>query len=141
MVYDVMERFYVPADWAEPYVEKKLQCAWNKGTSVRYKTRDFTVADDPSFPPTDPQKYMKQVRGEQEMMYEVWKNGPGGVYVKVGDLFQNYKDSVLRDSTCSRGVDGKCIYVSADTNHACTLVGWGRENGIPYWLVPNFSDM
>jgi cathepsin B len=36
---------------------------------------------------------------------------------------------------------GKGVYVhksgANDGNHAIKIVGWGEENGIPYWLIVN----
>ena len=138
MVYSAMKTNYIPSHSAEPYTEQKLlQCNWTYSTSLQLKARDFSTSDDPAMPTDDSQPFIKGVKGERAMMYEVYKNGPGGVYVKVEDQFQGYSgDSVLEDKTCTKGADGViCVYTSADTNHACTLVGWGVDNGKRYWLV------
>jgi hypothetical protein len=132
MVYEAMLKYNITSSTVKEYTQKKSQCDAS-GDSMFYKTKEFAGAEAQG-------SSIKSVLGVQEMMYEVWKNGPGGVYVKVADLFQSYggsldNPSVLRDTTCNQGMDGKCVYSSADTNHACTLIGWGVDAGIPYWLV------
>jgi hypothetical protein len=137
MVYNTMKMNFVPSDQAEPYTEQVSQCIWSKNSSMPYKTRDFTRFDDSMMPLDDPQPFLKAVLGERAMMHELYSNGPGGVYIKVEAQFQSYAgESVLEDKTCTRSSDGvTCVYTSADTNHACTLIGWGVEKGKKYWLV------
>ena len=140
-VYGAMENSYIPSDSSQPYTEQPLpQCGWSGSSSLQLKTRDFTIKDDPNMPSGDPLPFMKGVTGERAMIYEVFKNGPGGVYVKVDDQFQSYSgDSVLMDKKCKTGADFvTCQYTSADTNHACALIGWGVDNGRKYWLVSDF---
>ena len=140
-VYSAMENNYIPSDSSQPYTEQPLpQCGWSGSSSLQLKTRDFTTKDDPNMPSGDPLPFMKGVTGERAMIYEVFKNGPGGVYVKVDDQFQSYSgDSVLMDKKCKTGADlVTCQYTSADTNHACALIGWGVDNGRKYWLVSHF---
>jgi hypothetical protein len=142
MVYSAMKSSYIPSIVAEAYNETVLdRCAWEKPESIWLKARDFSNIDDPSMPVGDSQPFFKAVLGERAMMYEVFKNGPGGVYVKVEDQFQSYSsDTVLEDKKCTRGADGvTCVYTSADTNHACTLIGWGVDQGKKYWLVRSLS--
>jgi len=141
MVYNIMKTGNVPADAAQSYtgVKDSSLCSASWPTSTSFQARNFTVADDPAFPSGDSQPFLKGVLGEKAMMYEVFKNGPGGIYVKVENQFQSYSgDGVLDDKTCTRGDDGvTCKYTSADTNHAAALVGWGTDNGKKYWLIQN----
>lgn len=40
-------------------------------------------------------------------------------------------------SSYTGGVYAKPLAESPDINHLVVLVGYGEENGIPYWLVRN----
>ena len=43
------------------------------------------------------------------------------------DSFQNYRSGILMKASCER-----------DTiNHAVVIVGYGTENGTPYWKIRN----
>ncbi|EKX38678.1 hypothetical protein GUITHDRAFT_76993, partial [Guillardia theta CCMP2712] len=61
------------------------------------------------------------------MQLELMQNGPGVVVFDVYDDFYSYKSGVYTKSAKAQKVGG----------HAVVLVGWGRENGVDYWLVQN----
>ncbi|GIQ82750.1 peptidase C1A, partial [Kipferlia bialata] len=73
---------------------------------------------------------------EQSMMEEIYTNGPVAVAVSVSDDFVTYG-----------GQEGKGgIFIEAPvvdddgfvtTDHVITCVGWGEDNGVPYWIVRN----
>ncbi|XP_051831935.1 cathepsin B isoform X1 [Antechinus flavipes] len=63
---------------------------------------------------------------EKEIMAEIYKNGPvEGAFIVYADFLQ-YKSGVYQ-------------HVTGDMlgGHAIRVLGWGVENGIPYWLAAN----
>ncbi|VTJ90840.1 Hypothetical predicted protein [Marmota monax] len=63
---------------------------------------------------------------EKEIMAEIYKNGPvEGAFTVFSD-FLTYKSGVYKH------VAGEMM-----GGHAIRILGWGVENGIPYWLVAN----
>jgi len=57
---------------------------------------------------------------------EILKNGPVEAAFTVYEDFNNYKSGVYQHVT------GK-----AEGGHAIKIIGWGTQNGTPYWLVAN----
>ncbi len=65
-------------------------------------------------------------QNEKEIMRELMTNGPAeGAFTVYAD-FVNYKKGVY-----------KHVAGSALGGHAIRILGWGEENGPPYWLVAN----
>jgi cathepsin B len=64
--------------------------------------------------------------GEADIKAEIWKNGPVETAFTVYEDFLTYKSGVYRHT--SGGELG---------GHAVKFMGWGTENGTPYWLVAN----
>ncbi|XP_057538766.1 pro-cathepsin H-like [Amaranthus tricolor] len=54
---------------------------------------------------------------------------PVSVAFQVVDEFKLYKGGVYTSTTCGSS--------SMDVNHAVLAVGYGVENGVPYWLIKN----
>lgn len=66
------------------------------------------------------------VSGEENYQKELMANGPFEVALTIYEDFLTYKKGVYAHTT---GTElGK---------HAVKLVGWGVENGIPYWKIAN----
>ncbi|KAL0281458.1 UNVERIFIED_CONTAM: hypothetical protein PYX00_002442 [Menopon gallinae] len=66
------------------------------------------------------------VRGEKNIQHEIMTNGPvEGAFMVFAD-FINYKSGVYQH------VDGGIM-----GGHAIKILGWGVEDGTPYWLVAN----
>uniref|UniRef100_A0A673U887 Cathepsin B n=1 Tax=Suricata suricatta TaxID=37032 RepID=A0A673U887_SURSU len=63
---------------------------------------------------------------EKEIMAEIYKNGP------VEAAFSVYSDFLLYKSGVYQHVTGEMM-----GGHAVRILGWGVENGTPYWLVGN----
>ena len=71
----------------------------------------------------------------KNMMYELYHGGPLAIAFEVYDDFFNYKGGVYTHSTALKTKIAEPGW--EETNHAVLLVGWGEENGVPYWLVKN----
>nr|KAF6400745.1 cathepsin B [Rousettus aegyptiacus] len=63
---------------------------------------------------------------EKEIMAEIYKNGP------VEAAFSVYSDFLLYKSGVYQHVTGEMM-----GGHAVRILGWGVEDGTPYWLVGN----
>jgi cathepsin B len=63
---------------------------------------------------------------EDQIKMEMMKNGPVQTAFTVYADFPNYKSGVYQHKTGS-----------ALGGHAVKMMGWGVENGTPYWLVAN----
>ncbi|THG01252.1 hypothetical protein TEA_008048 [Camellia sinensis var. sinensis] len=66
---------------------------------------------------------------EDELKHAVAFVRPVSVAFQVVDGFRSYKDGVYTSDTCGK--------TPMDVNHAVLAVGYGVENGIPYWLIKN----
>lgn len=66
------------------------------------------------------------VQGVSNIQTELMTNGPLEVAFDVYQDFFSYKSGVYTHK--SGGLAG---------GHAVKLVGWGEENGVPYWIVAN----
>ncbi len=61
-------------------------------------------------------------------MAELYARGPIACGVAVTAAFEAYNGGIFNEQsgqTC------------ADINHEISLVGWGQENGTPYWILRN----
>ncbi|XP_074579378.1 cysteine proteinase 2-like [Curcuma longa] len=66
---------------------------------------------------------------EDELKYAVGLVRPVSVAFQVVRDFRLYKGGVYTSKTCGK--------TPMDVNHAVLAVGYGVENGIPYWLIKN----
>jgi cathepsin X len=66
------------------------------------------------------------VKGEEDMMQELFQRGPIACGVAVPDALETYTGGIFNDTT-------------GDTElvHAVSVVGYGVENGVKYWNVRN----
>jgi len=68
------------------------------------------------------------INGVENMQKEIMQNGPIQVAFMVYKSFMSYKS----------GVYSKHWYeIIPEGGHAVKIIGWGTENGTPYWLVAN----
>jgi len=65
-------------------------------------------------------------RNEEAIRKEIYTNGPVEADYTVYEDFLNYKSGVYQHTTGG--------YLGG---HAIKILGWGTENGTPYWLVAN----
>ncbi|KAM7513531.1 hypothetical protein LguiA_003114 [Lonicera macranthoides] len=66
---------------------------------------------------------------EDELKQAVGLIRPVSVAFEVVDGFKLYKDGVFSSDICGSS--------PMDVNHAVLAVGYGVENGVPYWLIKN----
>ncbi|XP_012444595.1 thiol protease aleurain [Gossypium raimondii] len=66
---------------------------------------------------------------EDELKHAVAMVRPVSVAFEVVPSFNFYKSGVYTSD--------KCGNTSSDVNHAVLAVGYGIENGVPYWLIKN----
>ncbi|KAK6139688.1 hypothetical protein DH2020_026576 [Rehmannia glutinosa] len=66
---------------------------------------------------------------EDELKHAVAFSRPVSVAFQVVSGFRAYKSGVYTSTTCGSS--------PMDVNHAVLAVGYGVENGIPYWLIKN----
>jgi len=67
-----------------------------------------------------------QVKGEENMMQELFQRGPISCGIAVPDALENYTSGIFNDTTGDLNVV-----------HGISVVGWGVEAGEKYWTVRN----
>ena len=103
--------------WCDPYQQKQGTCgsfcsAGNKYAAVSGSVRSVGGAGP---------------AGVIQMQYELVRGGPGVVSFIVMSDFFSYAGGVYTPSAGATEVGG----------HAVSLVGWGVDKGVPYWLCQN----
>jgi len=68
-----------------------------------------------------------QLAGEQNMLQEIFQRGPISCSVHATQELDDYTGGIFEDKTGPYPT----------TNHAISVVGWGVEHGVKYWLVRN----
>ncbi|KAK9893082.1 hypothetical protein WA026_023646 [Henosepilachna vigintioctopunctata] len=63
---------------------------------------------------------------ENSIQQAVASKGPVSIAIDASSELQNYHSGVLDDGTCTSNV-----------NHAVLAVGYGEENGSPFWIIKN----
>jgi len=66
------------------------------------------------------------VSGEDDMLQEIYQRGPIACGISVPAALENYTDGIFVDTTGDM-----------DITHEISVVGFGVENGVKYWLVRN----
>jgi len=64
--------------------------------------------------------------GEQAMMQEIYQRGPIACGIAVTQAMENYTSGVFEDTTGDVNIE-----------HEISIVGYGEEEGTPYWLIRN----
>lgn len=60
------------------------------------------------------------------MKQEIYQRGPIACGIAVTPALMNYTGGIFEDKTGEKDID-----------HEVSVVGWGVENGVKYWLVRN----
>lgn len=79
--------------------------------------------------PTGTALRYRVLENEQDILYHVAKTGPVITVMQALDSFLFYSRGIYDDPKCSRRRN--------DVDHAIAIVGYGRENGMNYWLIKN----
>lgn len=66
------------------------------------------------------------VNGTLNMMNEIYQRGPIACSIDATQQFHNYTGGIFKDTTGAQ-----------DLNHVISLVGFGTENGVDYWIGRN----
>ena len=114
------EDFGVVEESCFPYSGQDGPCTETKGCQRYYGTNYFYVGG------------FYGGCNEQEMMVELANNGPIAVSFEVYDDFLHYKGGIYQHT----GLEDK-FNPWEITNHVVLVVGYGEENGTPYWIVKN----
>jgi cathepsin X len=64
--------------------------------------------------------------GEKAMMQEIYQRGPIACGIAVTQEMEDYTSGIFEDLTGD-----------LDVTHEISIVGFGEENGTPFWLVRN----
>lgn len=116
-VYENLVKYPTVELWCDPYIQKKETCGGVCSTGNSYKAQDGSVklvgSDGAS--------------GVLQMQLELVRGGPGVVCFDVYDDFQAYSSGVYVRSAKAKQIGA----------HAVTLVGFGVEGKVPYWLIQN----
>lgn len=64
--------------------------------------------------------------GEENMLQEIYQRGPFACSISVPDDFEDYTSGIYEDHTGN-----------LNTVHEIAIVGYGEENGVPYWMIRN----
>lgn len=67
-----------------------------------------------------------RVSGENAMMQHIYQHGPIACSIATPKDFHNYTEGIYHDKTGAKR-----------TTHAISIVGYGEENGVKYWLGRN----
>lgn len=71
----------------------------------------------------------KVLQNERDILYHVAKTGPVVTVLQTTNKLLFYGSGVMEDNSCSGSRDA--------VDHAITIVGYGRENNLDYWLIKN----
>lgn len=81
---------------------------------------------------------------ELEMMKEVRARGPISISMRIPSAFYIYKSGIFTEKQLKQNADSISSLTLLDQSisyekveHSMTLVGWGEENGIKYWIIKN----
>jgi len=98
------------------------------GCDAQIKCKNCWPGNKCAVPPTYPIYSVSEygnVKGEQDMMNEIYQRGPIVCALDSRGL-HDYTGGIINDQTGRK-----------ELNHAVSIVGYGEENGTPYWLVRN----
>lgn len=66
------------------------------------------------------------LKGEADMMNEIYQRGPITCAIAVTNDLRNYTSGIFVDKT------GR-----VELDHDISVTGWGEENGTKYWIIRN----
>jgi len=126
--YEYIRTTGIPDETCAPYQAQDLACT--PENTCKTCAPDF---DDPSklcTPVTTYHNYKVEehgsLNGTDSMMAEILARGPIVCTIAVTDALEAYTGGIFNDTTGAMGDD-----------HAISVVGWGQEGNVPYWIVRN----
>jgi hypothetical protein len=93
-----------------PFVEANAQCRYNTSCGTHFKVKG------PCY----------QLQTIADIQREMISNGPVVAGLEVWSDFDNYAGGIYTVKS-----------TSFESGHAVMLIGWGVDNGVPYWLARN----
>ena len=103
--------------WCDPYTQTQQTCGSFCATGNTYTGVQGSLLQLGGAGPA----------GVLQMQYELVRGGPGAVAFTVMNDFFSYASGVYTPSAGTTSVGG----------HMVALIGWGEDNGVPYWLCQN----
>jgi len=89
-------------------------CSPGQACFIPEKYRTYTVSE------------FGRIDGELAVMNELYQRGPVACNIATPEPFHEYTDGIFCDETGDQ-----------QTTHVVSIVGWGEEDGRPYWRVRN----
>jgi len=113
----------MPPFWCNTYTSPATAttCSASCGTSLRYEAANAGVS-------INKQSAGSVAAAETAIMNEIATNGPAYVALMASDAFSKINGWAINSATDS---------VGSGQNHAVTLVGYGVDAGVKYWIIHN----
>lgn len=126
MAYEYIYNYSIAHESCSNYQAK----GWDTGVGCTDQIRCKNCNPDGScfVPPSYPIYTVSEfgnVEGEQAMMNEIYQRGPIVCGIDARGI-ENYTGGIVNDTSGS-----------TELNHAVSVVGYGVENDVPYWMVRN----
>ena len=122
-VFSYMKETGLPLEGCMRYEAKDMEC-----TDIN-TCRDCHMGEDCFAVKNYTKVYVSEygsVSGEENMMKEIYARGPITCGIADPDTFKTYKGGIYKDTTGASMV-----------SHAISVVGWGEEDGVKYWIGRN----
>ena len=122
-VFSYMKETGLPLEGCMRYEAKDMEC-----TDIN-TCRDCHMGEDCFAVKNYTKVYVSEygsVSGEENMMKEIYARGPITCGIADPDTFKAYKGGIYKDTTGASMV-----------SHAISVVGWGEEDGVKYWIGRN----